>query len=90
VNLKEEEAGLVIKDKGERKKKGHVRWTSSVVGMGAVGVWDGKVEEKDTVKGWGYDLRDAMEGGNCEVVGDARQTRVNLRVAAGYDGFRGN
>jgi hypothetical protein len=28
--------------------------------------------------------------GLYEVVGDARQTRVNLRVAAGYDGFRGN
>jgi len=68
--LKLEEAGLGIKgDLGrgareERRKKGHVRWTSSVVGMGPVGVWEGKgEEEKDDGKGWGYDPKDAREGG---------------------------
>jgi hypothetical protein len=89
VDLKEEEAGLeggLREGQGERKKKGHVRWTSSVVGMGAFG----KVEEKGDGKGTGYDPRDAREGGPYEVTGDERQTKVNLRVAAGYDGFRGN
>jgi len=63
VDLKEEEAGMGAKSKGERMKKGHVRWTSSVVGMGVVGVWDGKIEEeKGDGKGLGYDPRDAREG----------------------------
>jgi hypothetical protein len=102
-DLKEEEAGRGVKDRGvkigERKKKGHVRWTSSVVGMGVFVEWDvSEVEGKAGVKkgtrkgerGWVYDPKDAREGGPYKVEGDERQTKVNMRVAAGYDGFRGN
>jgi hypothetical protein len=97
--LKLEEAGIPQGAKGEmgaeKKKKGHVRWTSSVVGMGVfarLSVDEGRVklEGKEGERAWGYDPRDARTGGPYEVTGDERQTKVNLRVAAGYDGFRGN
>jgi hypothetical protein len=74
----------------ERKKKGHVRWTSSVVGMG---VFKGRGDEgkvrlggEEGERGWG---RDARVGGPYEVQGDARKAEVSVRVAVGDDGFRG-
>lgn len=80
---KDEEAGGQGVRGGERerrKKKGHVRWTSSVVGMG---VFKGRGEEgkvrleEEGERGWGRDAR------------DGRKAEVSVRVAAGDDGFRG-
>jgi hypothetical protein len=97
VDSKQEEAAIEsgMPNGVEKKKKGHVRWTSSVVGMGVfarMSVDEGmvKLEGGEGNKGWKYDPRDARVGGKYEVRGDEMQTRVNLRVAAGYDGFRGN
>lgn len=88
---KAEEGMLVSSQRGERKKKGHVRWTSSVVGMGVfarMSVDEGKVklEGGEGNKRWGYDSRNARKGGKYEMRGGERQTRV----AAGQDGFRSN
>jgi hypothetical protein len=97
VDSKQEEAAIESRMPNgvEKKKKGHVRWTSSVVGMGVfarMSVDEGRVklEGGEANKGWKYDPRDARAGGKYEVRGDERQTKINLRVAAGYDGFRGN
>jgi len=98
VDSKQEEAAIEtgMPNGGvEKKKKGHVRWTSSVVGMGVcarMSMDEGRVklEGGEGNNGWKYDPSDARTGGKYEVRGDERQTRVNLRVAAAYDGFRGN
>jgi len=41
-------------------------------------------------KGGGMIRKMRGRGGPYEVVGDERQTKANLRVAAGCDGFGGN
>jgi hypothetical protein len=58
---KDGEAGGEMERGVERKKKGHVRWTSSVVGMG---VFAGRVDEgkvrlggEEGERGWGCDAR---------------------------------
>ncbi|KAN0110745.1 hypothetical protein V8E51_007132 [Hyaloscypha variabilis] len=67
-----------------RKKKGHVRWTSSVVGMGVfarMSVDEGrlKLEGGEGNKGWKYEARRARMGAPFEV-----------RGAPGFGGVRGN
>jgi hypothetical protein len=87
---------------GGRRKKGHVRWTSSVVGMGVFVEWDvsevqgrgiiiGKGEvDRENNGSWGYNPKEAKPGGRYQVQSDERQTKVNMSIAAGNEGFRGN
>jgi len=37
-----------------------------------------------------HDLYDSSPGGLYEVPGNERQTQKNIRIAAGYEGYRGN
>ena len=77
---------------GERKKKGHVRWTSSVVGMGVfarLSVDEGrlKLEGGEGYKAWKYDTRRARRGGAFEGRGERR---LGMESAAGFEGLGGN
>ena len=82
---------IKLENKGEegkeRKKKGHVRWTSSVVGMGVfarLSVDEGrlKLEGGEGYKPWKYDARRARRG----LVRGQAQRKAGLESEAGVEG----